>query len=142
MTITMNRKVLSKKLEASLTEEIEPLDTVQPFTHQKRGVEQRLIFGKLKQSQVDNALLARLREAQAWMSRLVDGTYTTLKEIAGETGTDLGNVSRNLRLAFLAPDIKEAIIEGTQPPSLTLESLKKAGPLPACWKEQRELLGF
>lgn len=45
------------------------------------------------------------------------------------------------QLAFLAPDIQSAILEGRQPAGLTLESLLKTS-LPAAWSEQRVLLGF
>ena len=45
------------------------------------------------------------------------------------------------RLAFLAPDIQRAIIDGAQPPGLNLERLIKS-ELPLSWKEQREKLGF
>jgi hypothetical protein len=44
-----------------------------------------------------------------------------------------------VRLAFLAPDIQEAIVAGTLPPGLTLESLL-SGPLPVSWAKQRQLL--
>lgn len=46
-----------------------------------------------------------------------------------------------LRLAFLAPDIQRAILEGRQPTHLNLESLK-AIDLPFAWSKQREVLGF
>ncbi len=47
-------------------------------------------------------------------------------------------VSRILRLTLLAPDIVEAILDGRQPPALTLARLMK--PFPAEWKEQRRRL--
>jgi len=49
-------------------------------------------------------------------------------------------VIRSFRFAFLAPDITEAILEGRQPPSLTVERLRD--PIPYDWDEQRRLLGF
>jgi site-specific DNA recombinase len=49
-------------------------------------------------------------------------------------------VSRKISLSFLAPDIVQAILDGTQPTSLTPERLKKACPLPSDWREQRSLL--
>lgn len=45
------------------------------------------------------------------------------------------------RLAFLAPDIQAAILEGTQPASLSLERLIKK-PIPIAWSDQRWALGF
>jgi hypothetical protein len=45
-------------------------------------------------------------------------------------------------LAFLAPDITEAILEGTQPIELSLDRLLSAMPLPLDWDAQRAALGF
>lgn len=46
-----------------------------------------------------------------------------------------------LRLAFLAPDIQRAILEGRQPHHLNLEALKSI-KLPLRWSRQRDVLGF
>jgi hypothetical protein len=48
---------------------------------------------------------------------------------------------RLLLLAFLAPDIQQAILEGRQPPSLTLERLSRK-QIPTAWDEQRREFGF
>ena len=45
-------------------------------------------------------------------------------------------------LAFLAPEIVEAILAGTQPAHLTAETLTKHTDLPLSWTEQKTLLGF
>lgn len=45
---------------------------------------------------------------------------------------------RLVRLAFLAPDLQRAILEGTQPPGLTLQHLMET-PIPASWTRQAEL---
>jgi DNA invertase Pin-like site-specific DNA recombinase len=46
---------------------------------------------------------------------------------------------RLLALAFLAPDLQRAILDGTQPADLTLDHLM-AKPLPAEWGAQRQLV--
>jgi len=43
-------------------------------------------------------------------------------------------------LAFLAPDIIDAINKGDIPPALTLERLKRTIPLD--WEDQRQTFGF
>lgn len=48
---------------------------------------------------------------------------------------------RIARLAFLAPDIQAAIVEGRHPAGLTLQGLMRA-PLPISWAAQRAALGF
>ena len=60
---------------------------------------------------------------------------------ARRAGAHVGDVSRSLPLAFLAPDLVEAILDGTQPVALTAERLKRAGELPLLWDEQRAMLG-
>ena len=50
--------------------------------------------------------------------------------------------SRVLRLAYLAPDITGAILEGRQPASLTPTLLIEHPNLPLAWPEQRKALGF
>ena len=50
-------------------------------------------------------------------------------------------LSRLLRLNYLAPDIQAAILDGTQPPSLTLRGLIYSA-LPLDWDLQRQILGF
>ena len=51
-------------------------------------------------------------------------------------------VTRLLRLAYLAPDIVTAIIDGRQPPGLTANTLMKNTRLPFRWEAQRKRLGF
>ena len=46
-----------------------------------------------------------------------------------------------LPLAFLAPDIVEAVLDGQHPVELTAVRLKRVR-LPLAWPEQRRVLGF
>jgi hypothetical protein len=50
--------------------------------------------------------------------------------------------TRVLRIAYLAPDIIEAIVEGRQPPDLTANKLVRLKKLPLSWPDQRQALGF
>jgi hypothetical protein len=51
-------------------------------------------------------------------------------------------LGRVLRLAFLAPDIVEAILEGAQPATLSTKRQLLHQNLPFRWSDQRRLLGF
>lgn len=51
------------------------------------------------------------------------------------------SVTHLLRLAWLAPDIVIAIVDGRQPIGLTANRLMANTRLPLEWKGQRELLG-
>jgi len=48
---------------------------------------------------------------------------------------------RLAEIGLLAPDIQLAILEGRQPPGLTMDELLKAD-LPLAWADQRRALGF
>ena len=61
-----------------------------------------------------------------------------LRAIAAETGLHRRYVGRIIQMAFLAPDITEAILEGRQPPHMTLETLM--ADMPADWAGQRKQL--
>jgi hypothetical protein len=49
-------------------------------------------------------------------------------------------LSRTIRLSLLAPDIVEAILNGTQPTTLQLADLE--GPFSIDWEQQRAAFGF
>ena len=61
--------------------------------------------------------------AHAIHVRLLEEPSLPLKEIAAEEGISSSYVTRLLRLAFLAPDIVTAILNGRHPPQLTANRL-------------------
>ena len=65
-----------------------------------------------------------------------------LRELASRYRQDVGEVSRTLPLAFLAPDIVEAVLGGGQPVDLTPRRLLRIGILPLRWEDQRRRLSF
>jgi site-specific DNA recombinase len=85
------------------------------------------------------ALIKAVARAYTWHERLLSGEATSLRAIAREHGVMPRYVRRILRCAFLAPDLVEAILDGRQPPELTLAQLCKH--LPVDWGAQREALG-
>ena len=85
------------------------------------------------QSRVDDTLVKALARAFRWR-RLLD--HGTVDEIARAEGINPSYVSRILRLTLLAPDIVESILDGRQPPTLTLGRVMK--PYPLEWERQRK----
>ncbi len=64
-------------------------------------------------------------------------------DVARAEGVSAAYIYATLRLAWLAPDIVEAIINGRQPMRLTATELfRLSGHLPLGWPEQRTLIGF
>jgi hypothetical protein len=115
-----------------------------PFELCRRGVEARLIFGNEVQRSpnVDPLLVDTLARAMNWLARLTSEKDITTAQLARQDGVDDGEISRVLPLAFLAPDIVEAIVQGRQPASLVATHLRRLKPLPTSWDEQRRVLGF
>ena len=71
---------------------------------------------------------------------LKTGTVGSIAEIAKREQLPRTYPSRMIPLAFLAPDITTAILEGRQPIDLTLDRLLSLMPLPLDWDAQRQLL--
>ena len=71
---------------------------------------------------------------------MISGQAKSREEIARTNGLSGQHVARHLQLAWLAPDIVEAILDGRQPKQLTLKRL--LAKLPMDWAEQRKALGF
>jgi hypothetical protein len=67
------------------------------------------------------------------------GNVRNLAEVARLEGIDSSYVSRMVNLTTLAPDIVEAILDGTLPDHVTLFDIASNTPL--LWEDQRALLG-
>tara|TARA_R110002167_G_scaffold201021_2_gene404452 strand:- start:310 stop:570 length:261 start_codon:yes stop_codon:yes gene_type:complete len=80
--------------------------------------------------------------ARNWFDQLASGDAGSVKEIAEREKVFDTEITRILPLAFLAPSIIENILNGRQPETLTVKSLKRINPLPTDWNEQRKRLGF
>ena len=121
-----------------------PFLVVAPLRLRRRGPELRIVLqgAAAPAPKPDPLLLRRLIEARTWVADYLDADQgLSLSAIARRAGANVGDVSRSLQLAFLAPDLVEAILDGTQPIALTAERLKRAGELPLLWDEQRAMLG-
>jgi hypothetical protein len=88
----------------------------------------------------DHRMVREVLRAIRWFDTLSSGAFETIQELAEEEGVCPTLITDRVRLAFLAPDIVEMILEGRQPHSMTIASLKRACPLPMSWPEQRRLL--
>ena len=115
-----------------------------PIRLRRRGVEMRLVLEGQTQptTKTDATLIKGLARARQWFEDLAAGRASSVKEIAEREGISDRYVSALLPLAFLAPEIVEAVLKGAQPADLTLERLMKRTVLPHGWAEQKRLLGF
>jgi site-specific DNA recombinase len=84
-------------------------------------------------------LVVRAHLFHTKLIKLGDGKYS---QLAKREALNRSYFSRVLRLAYLAPDITRDILEGRQPPGLTVAKLTEDADLPLAWPEQRKALGF
>jgi site-specific DNA recombinase len=115
-----------------------------PLTMRKRGVELRLVIPNEPPSaaKADMVLLRTIARAHKWFDQLLSGEVKSLASIATREGLNYRFVGKVIRLAFLAPEIVEAIAEGRQPAELSTELLTKRIRLPLAWNDQKRLLNI
>lgn len=90
-----------------------------------------------REVEVNGPLVKALAQAYLWRTQL-EGEGLTIQSIADRAGVSRSLVSMHINLAFMAPDIIEAILDGRQSRSTQLEKL--AIDLPLAWAEQRQYL--
>jgi hypothetical protein len=108
-----------------------------PFRIVKRGgrKEMQMPDGAALPRSTDSTLIKALARAFRWKRMLESGEFATIGELAEREGIAVSYLTRVLRLTLLAPDIVEAILDGTQEPDRTLSQLLET--LPTDWQSQR-----
>lgn len=122
----------------------QPIHTAFEISFQKRrnGRAKPVIIAPLGAPQPDQDIIYLVADATRWSAKLLDGRSCTIRQIEDREGLRSGSVSRMLPLAWLAPDISAAILDGRQPAHLTAKILRDIPNLPLDWQDQRKILGF
>ena len=109
-----------------------------PFRLVKRGgrKEMQLPEGAPQPRRTDSTLVKALARAFRWKRMLESGEFATIAELAEREGIAPSYMTRVLRLTLLAPDIVEAILDGTHGPEVTLARVLE--PFPLEWGLQFE----
>jgi site-specific DNA recombinase len=112
-----------------------------PARLKRTGIGMRMVVEDASEPpNLDPGLVRLLLRAHVIRARLLEEPSLPLKEIAAEEGISSSYVTRLLRLAFLAPDIVTAILNGRHPAELTANRLMDDTRLPLDWTGQRKLL--
>mgnify|MGYP003646346351 CR=1 FL=1 len=114
------------------------------FQTKRRGVESKIIIGgqAFTPERPDQNLIQAMQRSAQWWRPLTEEPDWTVDDLAKDASMSPSNVTLFSPLAFLAPDIVEAITDGRQPVDLNLQRFKEIGPIPADWAAQRQILGF
>jgi hypothetical protein len=90
-------------------------------------------------SKYDLTLIKAIARGHAWFDELATGRARSLQELANREGITRRYIRRLVNLAFLSPQLVEAILQGRQPVELTATRLTELD-LPLDWTEQHRLL--
>jgi site-specific DNA recombinase len=114
-----------------------------PARLRRTGMEMKLVIDNGSDpANTDSGLIKILVRAYGIRDQLLQDSSLSPNDIAEREGVVPSYVTRVFRLAFLAPDIIEAILQGKQPPELSVRKLMDDTRLPLNWNEQRVRLGF
>ena len=84
------------------------------------------------------ALALSLARAFRWQEMIETGEAESNSDLARKLKLDQSYIARTIRLASLAPELVEDILDGQEPDGLSLRSLRH--DLPLAWDEQRSRL--
>jgi hypothetical protein len=85
------------------------------------------------------ALVTSIARGRRWLDEIVSGTVIGVEQIAARDKCSARQVNMTISLAFLAPDLVRAAIEGRLPRGIGIARLRDA---PAEWSRQRAMLGL
>jgi stress response protein YsnF len=84
-------------------------------------------------------LVSAIARGRRWLDEIVSGSVTDVQQIASRQKCSVRQVNMTISLAFLAPDLVRAAVEGRLPRGIGVERLRDA---PAEWSQQFEALGL
>ena len=112
----------------------------------RRRGEVRLVDAKtgasleVRESSPNPVLIQALVQAEYWRSQLQKQPGKSLADVVEPHGVSANYVRRLINAAYLAPEIKRAIFQGTQPAEWQVQDLIK--PRPMDWDVQKREMGF
>jgi site-specific DNA recombinase len=83
--------------------------------------------------------VSAIAKGRQWLDDVVNGRVTTVQEICIRKKCSVRQVNMTISLAFLAPNLVKAAVEGRLPRGISVERLRDP---PAEWSQQYEALGL
>jgi len=84
-------------------------------------------------------LVSAIARGRRWLDEIVSGSITDVQQIAARQKCSVRQVNMTISLAFLAPDLVRAAVEGRLPRGIGVERLRDA---PAEWGRQFDALAL
>ena len=95
--------------------------------------------GRPIRSETRATLVASIARGRRWLDELISNAAATTESIAEREGCSVRKINMTISLAFLAPDLVKAAIEGRLPHGMGLVRLCD---LPVEWSRQHQTLGL
>jgi hypothetical protein len=134
---------LSEVAEAHAGARMLTLPWSPPSPYRKRGIVQAAnnanILARPMRANARAIIIEALRSAHRWLDELLSNPHHTLETLALREGKTERSIRMILSLAFLAPDIVKAAVEGRLPRG---HCLKRLVDLPMAWPDQWRALGL
>ena len=134
---------LSEAADGSEGPRILTLPWTRPSPYRKReiiqGADDAKIFARPMPPNARAILIEALRDAHRWLDELLSDPRLALESIALREGKSERSIRMTLSLAFLAPEIAKAAVEGRLPRGFGLNRLVD---LPMAWPDQWRALGL
>jgi hypothetical protein len=113
-----------------------------PIALMRQGGQKRVVTPNAEPwtpaGRVDSTIVKALVRAHRWRHMLESEKFSTVRELAKAEKINESYLCRTLRLTLLSPTLTEALLDGRQPPSLTLDHLLRV--LPSLWDKQEAAL--
>ena len=84
-------------------------------------------------------LIASIAKGRQWLDELTAGTVTSAEQIAARQHCTVRQINMTISLAFLAPVLVQAAVDGRLPRGVGVADLRDA---PAEWSRQHAMLGL
>jgi site-specific DNA recombinase len=84
-------------------------------------------------------LVSAIARGRRWLEEMISGSVTDVEQIAAREQCSVRHLNMTISLAFLAPELVRAAVEGRLPRGIGIERLRDA---PAEWSRQFEALGL
>ena len=116
------RKTPSTRRREILVPESGPPQNIRPIRSENRAL-----------------LVASIARGRRWLDELITDPTANTESIAEREGCSVRKVNMTISLAFLAPDLVKAAIDGRLPHGMGVVRLSD---LPAEWSRQHQMLGL
>jgi hypothetical protein len=121
-----------------MTTDTDTIRVFVPLTIRKRNGRPKILppddYRPSQDRTQDPHILRAIGRAWGWRRRMEAGEFNTVSDLASAVGLADRHVSRQLRLAYLAPEVLKRLTCGREAPAVTLLTLTDVATLP--WDEQ------